>query len=167
MQPTSDAVATVSTWAKANSIKTTMISPNDEWISFTVSISRANLLFVAQYTTFTHVDSGKQFIRTLSYSLPSDLVGHVMTATPTTSFAEPNFRVASPEPQLQWSRRRSEAQKRALDPSCNSTITPACLEALYGIPIIPAINKKNKLLETGYKGQWVNNTDLKVMGSSY
>jgi tripeptidyl-peptidase I len=166
VQPTSDTVAAVSTWAKANNIKTTVISPNEEWISFTVPISLANVLFGAQYTTFTHVDSGKQIIRTLSYSLPSNLVGHVMTVTPTTSFVEPNFRGASPEPQLQWSRRRSEAQKRALNPSCNSTITPACLEALYGIPTTPAINKKNKLLVTGYVEQWANDADLKVIDSS-
>jgi tripeptidyl-peptidase I len=150
----------VAGWAKANNVSTNTISPNEEWISFSVPISKANQLFDAQYSTFTHVESGKQIIRTLSFSLPSELLEHVTTALPTTGFTDPNVRLMTPE--IRWTRRQMEKRQRGLSPACNSTINPACLEALYQIPVVPAINKKNSLLVTGYIGQFANMADLKV-----
>ena len=45
--------------------------------------------------------------------------------------------------------------------SCTSTITPACLEALYGIPTTLATQSSNKLFVAGFLDQWAQEADLK------
>lgn len=50
----------------------------------------------------------------------------------------------------------------AVPASCASTITPACLQALYGIPTTPATTTSNKLGVSGYIEQFANEADLKV-----
>lgn len=46
--------------------------------------------------------------------------------------------------------------------SCTTTITPACLQALYGIPATPATHKTNTLGVSGFIDQFANSADLKV-----
>lgn len=46
--------------------------------------------------------------------------------------------------------------------SCASTVTPACLQALYGIPITPATHSSNVLGVSGFIDEWVGNTDLEA-----
>ncbi|KAJ6483869.1 peptidase S8/S53 domain-containing protein [Mycena vitilis] len=97
-------------------------------------------------------------MRTLSVSLPSELVGHVDVVHPTTEFVESDTRLATV---TSFSR-----DKRATpSPSCDSsvatgTITPACLQALYSIPTTPATESSNKLLVTAYEDQFAQNADL-------
>ncbi|KAJ7458107.1 Pro-kumamolisin, activation domain-containing protein [Mycena latifolia] len=50
-------------------------------------------------------------------------------------------------------------------PSCDSVtdnglVTPACLQALYGIPATPATQRSNSLLVTGYVGRFAQAADL-------
>lgn len=51
---------------------------------------------------------------------------------------------------------------RAVPASCASTITPACLQALYGIPTTKATQSTNKLAVSGFIDQFANSKDLKV-----
>jgi tripeptidyl-peptidase-1 len=44
--------------------------------------------------------------------------------------------------------------------SCAKTVTPACLQALYGIPTDPATQSDNTLAVTGYIKQYANQADL-------
>lgn len=50
----------------------------------------------------------------------------------------------------------------AVPASCSSTITPACLQALYGIPTTPATVSSNKLAVSGFIEQFANQADLRV-----
>lgn len=45
---------------------------------------------------------------------------------------------------------------------CATTITPACLQALYNIPTTAATQSSNKLGVTGFIEQFANEADLKV-----
>jgi tripeptidyl-peptidase-1 len=90
-------------------------------------------MFSADFTSFTHVSTGEQTIRTLEYSIPAELKGHIELVHPTISF--PDFNVASPV--FSSPVKNSdfvENAKRAVPSSCASTITPTCLQDLYGIP---------------------------------
>jgi tripeptidyl-peptidase-1 len=98
-------------------------------------------------------------MRTLTVSLPSELVGRVDVLHPTTEFVDPNPRLA---PVTSFS-----LDKRAPAASCNSSVatgvvTPTCLQALYGIPTTPATETSNTLLVTGYVGQFAQTADLTV-----
>lgn len=50
----------------------------------------------------------------------------------------------------------------AVPASCNSVVTPACLEALYGVPTSPATQSSNVLGVSGFIDQFANQADLKV-----
>lgn len=87
MAPTSDTVSLVNEWLSSNDITADTISPAGDWLQFSVPISKANSLLAANFQVFTHEDTGKQFIRTLSYSIPAVLEGHVDVVHPTTTYA--------------------------------------------------------------------------------
>ncbi|KAJ7333462.1 subtilisin-like protein [Mycena albidolilacea] len=155
-QPSADTVSAFDTFASANGLVPTVISPNRDWVSITLPVSKANKLFAAQFDVFTHPSLKDSIARTLSVSLPSELVGHVDVIHPTTAFVAPKTRLLSSERQI---------NVRGPAASCNSSdplgvVTPTCLQELYGIPTTPATQSPNTLLVTGYVDQWAQSADL-------
>ncbi|KAJ6526763.1 family S53 protease-like protein [Mycena capillaripes] len=159
VQPSPETVAAFDAFATANGLKPTVISPNGDWVSITLPVYQANKLFATQFEVFTPPDKTKPITRTLSVSLPAELVGHVEAMHPTTQFLGPGSR-------LQSASSESGDDKRPLAPaSCDSSvptgvITPACLQDLYGIPTTPATQKSNALLVTAYVEQYAQTADL-------
>ncbi|KAJ6447828.1 subtilisin-like protein [Mycena sanguinolenta] len=156
-QPSADTASAFNAFASANGLTPTVISPNGDWVSITLPVSKANALFAADFDHFTHPSLNSSITRTLSVSLPSELVGHVDVIYPTTSFVASDARLV---PGL---RRLNGRDGPAA--SCNSSdpagvITPTCLQDLYGIPTTPATEASNKLLVTGYDGEWPQDADL-------
>jgi tripeptidyl-peptidase-1 len=159
VQPSSETVSAFNTF---NGLTSTVVSPNDDWVSVTLPVYTGNKLFAAQFDVFTHPSLKHPITHTLSVSLPSDLVGHVEVLHPTTAFVEPDVR-------LVLVLRRTN--RRGPDTSCNSTdpagvVTPACLQNLYGIPATPATETSNTLLVTGYVDERAQISDLAVRDSS-
>ena len=76
MQPSSASTAAVNVFAKANGLELTSSSPTGDWVSFTTTVGHANMLFGAEYTTFTHASMSQPIVRVLYVSFPSELVGH-------------------------------------------------------------------------------------------
>lgn len=83
--PSSDTTSAVNEWLSANGLKASPISPAGDILSFSIPVSQANTLFDAAFSVFTHEATGKQAIRTLSYSLPSVLTNHIQFVHPTTA----------------------------------------------------------------------------------
>ncbi|KAJ7860355.1 family S53 protease-like protein [Mycena leptocephala] len=136
----------------------TVISPNGDWVSLTLSVSQANTLFAANFQTFTHPNLKTPITRTLSVSLPSQLVGHVDVIRPTTEFVEPS-------PPILPTARRKLTKRTTVPASCDTTnssglITPTCLQDLYGIPTTPATQPNNILLVTAYEDEFAQTADL-------
>jgi len=50
----------------------------------------------------------------------------------------------------------------AVPAACNSVITPACLQALYGLPTALATQSSNKIAVAGFLNQWAQQSDLIV-----
>ncbi len=46
--------------------------------------------------------------------------------------------------------------------SCDDTITPECLQAMYSIPTVPPTAPNNSLYVTGFGGQVANADDVQV-----
>ncbi|KAF7364420.1 Family S53 protease-like protein [Mycena sanguinolenta] len=156
-QPCADTVSAFNAFASANGLTPTVISPNGDWLSITLSVSQANTLFAAKFERFTHPSLNGSITRTLSVSLPSELVGHVDVIHPTTAFATRDVRLVP--------RMRRLAGRDGPASSCNSSdpagvITPTCLQELYGIPTTPATETSNALLATGYVDFWAQQADL-------
>jgi tripeptidyl-peptidase-1 len=164
VQPSPETVTAFDAFASANGLHPKVLSPNGDWISVTLPVSQANKLFATQFEIFTPPDKTNPIIRTLSVSLPAELVGHVEVIHPTTQFLGRGSRLHSASSESGDDKRPQAAA------SCDSSaptgvITPACLQDLYGIPTAPATQKNNALLVTAYVGQFAQTADLTVRDS--
>ena len=75
----------VTAWLKENDIEAAKASPAGDWLSFSIPVSKANELFDADFSVFTHAPSGQQIVRTLSYSLPKSVKPFVNFVYPATA----------------------------------------------------------------------------------
>ncbi|KAJ7932752.1 subtilisin-like protein [Mycena leptocephala] len=155
-RPTEETTAAVTQWLSGNGIESTTSTPAGDWIAFTVPVAKANEMLRADFSVFTHVDSGKESIRTLEYSLPVGLISHINLIAPTTSFSRP-LRAG---PILSFTNAAVPSPDATPAASCNATITPSCLQALYNIPTTPAVNKNNVIGVAGFGDQFANQADL-------
>ena len=149
----------MNTWLAENNIDATTISRGGDWLAISVPVSKANVLFDTQMTVFHHAESDQSAIRTNSFSVPASLRDSILTVHPMTSFwnplgHQPTFSTPLSIPK--------DIASRQVPASCNTTITPACLQALYGIPTTRATQSSNVLGVSGFIGQFANQADLKV-----
>ncbi|KAI0769638.1 family S53 protease [Trametes elegans] len=164
--PSSDSVAAVNAWFADNDIEAKTISPAGDWLSFTIPVSKANELLDADFSVFTHEETGQTSVRTLAYSIPADLKEHVELVHPTITFPNPFARLpamVSP-PKIKTA---VNITSDAVPASCSETITPACLQALYGIPTTPAKVSSNKLAVSGFIEQFANEADLRTFLTNF
>ncbi|ETW85061.1 serine protease S53 [Heterobasidion irregulare TC 32-1] len=160
--PKEETVELVTTWLAAHGLTPRTISPAGDWLAVDVSVAQANELFAAEFATFTHVDTGKEAVRTLEYSIPASLQGHLDLVHPTTTFPTqlsraPLASIPIPKGIIPAVNLSSDA----VPASCNTLITPACLQALYGIPTTLATQSSNKLGVSGFIDQFANSADLR------
>ena len=83
--PKPETVQAVQAWLKENDITAQTSSPAGDWLSFSIPVSKANELLDTEFTLFTHDETNTQSVRTLAYSIPADLTGHVLLVHPTTT----------------------------------------------------------------------------------
>ncbi|KAK6971674.1 family S53 protease-like protein [Favolaschia claudopus] len=161
MAPSTETINAFNTFASVNGLKPSIISPNGDWVSVTLPVSKANNLFGAAYTNYTHPDLPAPITRTLSISLPAELAGHVEVIHPSTAFTAP---VARRVPSRSVSKHKRNAAAPADCDTSNpkNNITPACLQSLYNIPTTPATHMNNTLLVTGYVEEWAEVDDLQA-----
>ncbi|KAF7375848.1 Peptidase S53 domain-containing protein [Mycena sanguinolenta] len=151
VKPTDAALSAVNAWLTENEISSTSVTPAGDIIQIVIPVSKANDLLSTEFSVFAHVESGKTSIRTLEYSIPADLQAHIDGVHPTVSFTRP---LSNPQFTA------VKAGKRAVPTSCNSVITPTCLQDMYGIPATPATQSTNKLAVSGFIDEWANEVDL-------
>jgi tripeptidyl-peptidase-1 len=140
MQPSPQSVAAFNAFANDNGLNVTAGGGHGEWMSFTTNVSHANALFAASFQKFQHSSAASPITRTLSYSLPLALYGHVDTIHPMTTFGTP---VA----------RRNGLSAAGTDTFAPPPIVPASLELLYNIPQGTNDPAGVSILITGYEDQ--------------
>ncbi|KAH9068408.1 subtilisin-like protein [Lactarius deliciosus] len=88
----------VKSWLKYHGVPSpTSMTHGGNWLTLTgVSVSKANDLLGASYQLYRHVETKEVIIRTVGYSLPAALHGHVQTVAPTTYFASPRMSWQTP-----------------------------------------------------------------------
>ncbi|CCM03030.1 uncharacterized protein FIBRA_05147 [Fibroporia radiculosa] len=162
--PKPESVTAVNEWLNENGITSRTISPAGDWLSISVPVEQANALFDTQFSVFTHLPSGAQSIRTLSYSIPSDLKGHLDLVHPTTTFTPPSAKLpiqAVPYTGVKEFKNFTSAGDPAGD--CPDTyVDPGCLEAIYNIPRTAATQSSNYITVTGYDDEYANQSDLET-----
>ncbi|KAK7000287.1 family S53 protease-like protein [Favolaschia claudopus] len=161
MAPSADTINAFDSFASANGLEPSIISPYGDWLSVSLPASKANKLFGATYTNFTHADLPAPITRTLSISLPAELAGHVEVIHPSTAFNAPIARRA-PLSSVHKHKRDATAPTECDTSDPKNNITPACLQSLYNIPTTPATQRDNTLLVTGYVDEWVEVDDFQA-----
>ncbi|KAJ7787274.1 family S53 protease-like protein [Mycena olivaceomarginata] len=162
VKPTDETLSIVSEWLTESGISSKPVTPAGDLLEIVVPVGKANELLSTDFSVFTHVESGKTSIRTLEYSIPAVLQGHVENVHPTTSFNRP---VARPKFTAIKANRAApavdvETVSNAVPASCNTVVTPTCLQALYGIPTTRATRSTNRLGVSGFINQFANQADL-------
>ncbi len=89
--PTPESISLIQEWLAANNITFKTISPAGDWIQFSVPVSQANTLLEADFTIFSHTETGMELTRTLAYSIPAVLQGHVDLIHPTITLVTSRF----------------------------------------------------------------------------
>ncbi|OSD07716.1 family S53 protease-like protein [Trametes coccinea BRFM310] len=146
--PNPESVSAVNAWLSEHGLNATSITPAGDWLELHVNVSKANTLLGANFSVFHHGSTGQAAIRTLAYSIPASLKGHIDLVHPTTTFPEPV------DSNLQLGKRaiHKPILPRTLSSNCANGTTPACLQELYNIPTTPASVPSNKLAVTGRFG---------------
>jgi tripeptidyl-peptidase I len=173
--PHPDTVNLVDAWLAAHDVPASDIQRlnGGAWLSVPITVGQASRMLNATYSIYQHEDTSEYIVRTTSYSLPKVLHSHVGVVTPTTyfstlrsmrstSFLQPHIKPLDNDietaPKLV-----GPASLATVPSSCASTITPACLRALYNTTTyVPQATDVNKLGVAGYLEEFANDADLQV-----
>lgn len=140
VRPTDETTSIVNEFLQMNNVSAKTTSPAGDWLSFSISVGQANALFDANYSVFEHEATGSQITRTLSYSIPAELQGHLELVHPSISFDIPvdqspdNATHPSFSPQDARSTRLITRQSNVASCSEFQFTTPECVQEFYGIP---------------------------------
>ncbi|KAI1817405.1 subtilisin-like protein [Poronia punctata] len=140
VKPDKGATAAISHWLRSAGIAETNIREDGEWIHFQTTVSTAATMLDTKFGVYKHVHDEKEKIRTLGYWVPEEVRSHITMIQPTTRFGQIRpqnihvSRVVEENDIPKLLRAAAAIQSDHLNATfCNTTITPACLRALYRI----------------------------------
>ncbi|KAG7091987.1 hypothetical protein E1B28_008374 [Marasmius oreades] len=157
--PHTDTVSMVEEWLAHHGYQGSAASPAGDWVTIRLPVKDAERMLSAEYGLYHHPSSKDTVLRTLSYSLPRALLGHVDTVSPTTYFGTfKSMRATSflmPEVDL---------DPDAVPPAtCDRRITPDCLKTLYDAAnYTQQASSRNSLGVAGYLDEFANRADLQT-----
>ncbi|KAJ7018612.1 family S53 protease-like protein [Mycena alexandri] len=156
--PSEDTLDGVNLWLKTNNLTSSPITAAGDWIAVSLTVSQANALLAAEFSTFQNADPNQTVHRTLSYSVPTTLKASINTVYPTVTFpaAKPPSTINTKSSAV--SRRSSPTTSVSSD--CPGNWTPACVQELYGIPSTPATPAANTFGVCGFNNEFANFHDL-------
>ncbi|CAK7231434.1 hypothetical protein SCUCBS95973_007915 [Sporothrix curviconia] len=170
--PSDDAVDAVSSWLRDNNIA---FEVNNDWVSFTTTVDRANTLLNTRFDWYQYEDSNTPVLRTLQYSVPDDLTDHVDLVQPTTRFGrfsthkstifEMEYLDEEESTNINNNKKLTAAvaapAEQGAVPACGNTgITPACLKALYNINYTASGTAGNLVGFASYLSEYARYADL-------
>ncbi|KAF2727977.1 hypothetical protein EJ04DRAFT_122946, partial [Polyplosphaeria fusca] len=128
--PSHETVAVVREWLENGGVED--VQEDADWLSFRTTVGVANDLLSTEFAWYYSEHLSSKRLRTLEYSLPDDVSGHVNTIQPTVRFGQgtPNHETYQEQPDSEV---LVEAAVAANATNCNTTITPQCLQELYKI----------------------------------
>lgn len=162
-------------WLISNNIKPSDIKLDGHWIRFLTTIDKANAMLEADFQWYSSSLVDKDILRTLQYSVPRALHCKISIVSPTTRFYSQKL---DKTPTMQYDQNRymevrdlphtsEPIHKRAtVDPSCNRTITPDCIRALYNVPSNLTVSTARGLGVYGSQDQVAKYTDFNIFTKS-
>ncbi|KAA1473170.1 family S53 protease [Dentipellis sp. KUC8613] len=166
--PTSATMDAIASFLSAHNLTQTRLSTGKNWLNVNITAAEANTIFGANYSIYTHQETGEKVTRTLEYTIPKGLEGHVQVVHPGTTFPQ-HFKRSKPKlmsPALPTPM-SNHSTRASLPASCNEKMTPACLLELYSIPTTLAPSQNSRLVVTSYQNQWILSSDLQQFLEMY
>ncbi|KAH9950626.1 subtilisin-like protein [Amylocystis lapponica] len=151
-----DTVDTVRTWLHDSGIDAPRVklSPSGVWLSADVTIAEAERLLGTEYYVYQRDDGDERVACSDKYHLPEHVSNHVELVTPTFNFdravgrRSPSRR-SIPKGSLRLGKaavvNQEDLQGLGDLSSCDSLITPFCIQALYNFYYEPVAPKDNAL----------------------
>ncbi|KAA1474770.1 family S53 protease [Dentipellis sp. KUC8613] len=165
--PAPESVLSVKGWLTTHGVASETISPAGDWLGVNVTVAQANSLLDAEYTTFTNQATGQPTVRTLSYSIPAELKGHLDFVHPTVAFPVPIHGQPKVVPASSPISPGKNATSNVTPQPCAQQFTPACAQSLYGIPATRATQASNRLAVSGFNNEYASQADLKMFLEGY
>ncbi|EJD49916.1 subtilisin-like protein [Auricularia subglabra TFB-10046 SS5] len=170
-RPTEETVNVVNAWLAEHDVTAGALTPSGDWISLSVPVEKANSMLGTTFETFVHDSTGTEIVRTLEYSLPENVAPHVKLVHPTVAFTRPlRSGPVITFPQTGTAHGAASPVDHAdsgvgalatVPAACNTTITPACLQALYSVPVrVSSTTSPSKIAVAGFSNQFANQADL-------
>ncbi|KIJ38024.1 hypothetical protein M422DRAFT_259419 [Sphaerobolus stellatus SS14] len=165
--PNNETESLINDWLTANDIQATPIFPGRNWLRLNTTVGIENQAFDTQFSIFTQQETRQLTIRTLAYSVPATLKEHIELVHPTIAFPvltqdASSFRVTPFNPTtVSPLVTNLNLISNAVPTSCNTVVTPACLQALYGLPASVPQQNVNQIDVGGFNNQFVQSADLK------
>ncbi|RAO68817.1 uncharacterized protein BHQ10_004829 [Talaromyces amestolkiae] len=155
--PASTASDAVTSWLD-QSLSANAIQNNGNWLALQLSVEQAENLLQTKFYDYKSTTTGEIRTLTLGYSVPTSLTEFIETIQPTTDFSEvrglPQIQAYGPD--------LSNLTTEATSSECNTQITPACLQSLYGLPTASVSNSSPGIAVPGFINEYANYNDLSL-----
>ncbi|KAJ7655471.1 peptidase S8/S53 domain-containing protein [Mycena rosella] len=165
--PSAGTLSQVNSWLAAQNLASSPLTPAGDWVSVNMTVSQANEMFAAEFSTFQNQDTNQTVVRTLSYSIPTTLEAGISWVHPTVNFPVVKTSSVLNLTSKAVSKRASPNGSVSADCRASSSWTPACLQEFYGIPSTPAEPAANVFGVSGFENGFANELDLKQFLETY
>ncbi|KAK3311977.1 tripeptidyl-peptidase [Apodospora peruviana] len=164
--PSKEATSVVTAWLQRHAIEHSI---DNDWISFTTTVDKANSLLNTSFEWYEYSGGGGPMLRTLSYTVPDEVAAHIDLVQPTTRFGQLGAKKSTifdmhkiDEEEVAtkagFAVKGTAAEESAA--SCSPYITPACLRSLYNINYKPSASADNKVAFCSYLEEYARYSDL-------
>ncbi|KAL6709341.1 Tripeptidyl-peptidase sed2 [Coniothyrium glycines] len=164
VKPRAESTSAVFSWLESSGVDTRDIKNDGEWINFYAPVKRAEEMMGTSFKTYqSEVRSDVKRIRSLSYSVPREIRSHIDIIQPTTRFGQ----IRAERNQILY-KENVPVTISAINSTCNTSITPACLADLYNFADYKADPKANVLLGVnGFLEQYPRYADFQQFARLY
>ncbi|KAI9727809.1 MAG: vesicle formation at the endoplasmic reticulum [Cirrosporium novae-zelandiae] len=171
LRPSASATEAIIGWLSDEGIPARDIEDDGDWINFYASVADAERIMNTRF--YNYQSNDVTLMRTLEYSVPQKLHKYIQMIQPTIRFGQirpqrslvlDHFKLDSDSTHV-----KDQTDDCVLDATfCNTTITPSCLRALYGLDnFTQPTNISNTLGICGYLDEWAKYDDLEVFLEEY
>ena len=163
LKPSDETSNIAISWLQDNNI--TSIEDDSDYILFRTNVETANKILDTEFAWYHNVEENHDLLRTLAYSVPNKLQGHINFVQPTTRFG--GVKPLSSTIQIIDTGAKSNGMSRwwsesspKVNINCNETITPECILDLYNIHYKGDAKNGNTVGYASFVEQYAKYADL-------
>ncbi|KAM3430033.1 hypothetical protein NHJ13734_007916 [Beauveria thailandica] len=142
-------VAAVEAWLVSSGI-TDITMPTNDWLEFSVPVSKMESLLGTKYEWFVHVETGEKVPRTKEFSVPQNLHSLIDVVTPTT---------------VLYHNINPHTHDGALSAAADGATSPASIKSAYNVDYKGTGN--TLVASTGFLGVGASHTDYLSFGRQF